>query len=295
MSAYHYAKLKAVEAIKVSQSLLKGLKDGSQHNDVKIVLEDGELEANKFVLSVRSEYFSKMFDKDGGFRENQTGDVRISCKKVVMEKILAYLYGGEVSIDGLDLLEVVQFLDMLRLMMLDDAFKCVENDFQEKLKSDTYPLEVCLNSVSVVLTNKLHKTFLDLMGFIWKNIETVTEEHQEYIEKLPRKILKSYFTERKMFPRCDDENSRKHFISAIVFFTIWEEVFNPVGGFKVAFKEEFELVDLTVFNIKDLLGCVKSSKIFSDEKIDAAVVKIHEKEKRCARYHGYDSDNSDYW
>ena len=77
MSAYHYAKRKPAEAVKVSQSLLKGLKDGSQHNDVKIVLEDGELEANKFVLSVRSEYFSKMFDKDGGFRENQTGDVRI--------------------------------------------------------------------------------------------------------------------------------------------------------------------------------------------------------------------------
>ena len=106
--------MKVAQMVKLSQSLLKSLRDGNQYNDVKIVLDDGDLEASKFVLSSRSEYFYKMFDKSHKFQENLQRDVKVSCKKVVMEQILTYLYGGEISIDGLSLIDAVELLDMLR-------------------------------------------------------------------------------------------------------------------------------------------------------------------------------------
>ena len=43
--------MKVAQMVKLSQSLLKSLRDGNQYNDVKIVLDDGDLEASKFVLS----------------------------------------------------------------------------------------------------------------------------------------------------------------------------------------------------------------------------------------------------
>ena len=55
--------------------------------------------------------------------------------------------------------------------------------------------------------------------------------------------------------------------------------------FKTVLKDEIRLVDLTTFEVEDLLGYVKKSKLFKDEDIDAAILKIHERE-RC--YHYYD-------
>ena len=45
---------------KFSSDIMKMLTNGTS-NDVKIVLEDGEILANKDVLCARSEYFATMF------------------------------------------------------------------------------------------------------------------------------------------------------------------------------------------------------------------------------------------
>jgi len=267
--------------------LLAGLKEGNQHNDVNLVLDDGELEASKFVLSLRSEYFSKMFDKHSGFKENQARDVKISCKKVVMEKIVIHLYGGAVTVDGLNFNEVVELLHMLNLMVLEDAFKLAEKNFVNELESDRYPLEECIDAMNFVFSTQLNDTFLGLLGYIWRNIDVVMREHQDYIVKFSPDILKAYFKDRDMF--FDDSD---FFVSTLEFLTKWEEIHNPTGGFKATFKEEISMVDLKMFKIEELLGCVRKSKLFNDEDIDAAVLEVHRRDMMTRNR--YDDDYSDY-
>ena len=62
---------------------LCSLKSGS-FNDVRIVLQDGEIEANKINLCLHSDYFQEIF-KDSNFTE---GEVKVECKKYFMEKVL---------------------------------------------------------------------------------------------------------------------------------------------------------------------------------------------------------------
>ena len=280
--------MKVAQMVKLSQSLLKSLRDGNQYNDVKIVLHDGELEASKFVLSSRSEYFYKMFDKSHEFQENHQRDVKVSCKKVVMEKILTYLYGGEMSIDGLSLIDAVELLDMLRLMVLEDAFNLAEKELMEKIENESFTIGVCLNTIPLVFSTKLRRTFFGLMDFIWSNLETVLEEHDEDIQHLSPDILKSYVRDEELQPNYGRTN--KQFIYGLKFFFKWYEIHHdiiPVSAsmFKTVLKDEIRLVDLTTFEVEDLLGCVKKSKLFKDEDIDAAILEIHERE-RC--YHYYD-------
>ena len=57
-------------------------------NDVTILLEDGEIKANKDVLMARSSYFSSMLNNDNNYVESQSGVVNLNyAKKAVMHGI----------------------------------------------------------------------------------------------------------------------------------------------------------------------------------------------------------------
>ena len=93
-------------------------------NDVRIVLEDGDILANKDVLSARSDYFATMFSnncKDGKFVEGETNKVDMShCSKVIIEKLIKYLFSGDMELHDLTLPDLVNMMHMTSMMMLDD-------------------------------------------------------------------------------------------------------------------------------------------------------------------------------
>ena len=66
-------------------------------DDVKIKVADGEVWANKALLSANSEYFSAMLDEEK-FKEGQegVGDLEKYSKEVVT-KLIHYFYSGEMS------------------------------------------------------------------------------------------------------------------------------------------------------------------------------------------------------
>ena len=112
------------EMTKVGEDLLKTLSNGD-HNDVKIILEDGEIGANKCILAARSEYFARMFNNQHPFNE-ANGTVKIPTTKVVMEYILGYIYGGELDcIYDLPIDDNLKLLDILRLMLFHSAFEAL--------------------------------------------------------------------------------------------------------------------------------------------------------------------------
>ena len=93
-------------------------------NDVKILLEDGEeITANKDVLCARSDYFSTMFRNNNqvSFVEGETNMVDMGhCNKVVMEKIIKYLFSGDMILHDLCLPDLVKMVNMTSMMMMDD-------------------------------------------------------------------------------------------------------------------------------------------------------------------------------
>ena len=129
----------------LASDLLKMLEKGSK-NDVTIVCMDGELKANRDILVARSEYFATMFSNEN-FVEGQTE--RIEMKTVFKDSMslaLEWLFSGSINTEKyLGLPTTVLTLDLLRLLMLNDAFSFLE----------TYALDMMskLDAVAVNLVN----------------------------------------------------------------------------------------------------------------------------------------------
>ena len=67
-----------------AEAHFKKLMEG-QFNDIKIICSDGVVEANKLMLSLRSDYFKAMFESSN-FIEAKTGEARMAgCKKSLMD------------------------------------------------------------------------------------------------------------------------------------------------------------------------------------------------------------------
>ena len=86
--------------MEVSKDILSHLQD-EELCDVKIVGTDGEIPANKTILIMRSQYFRSMFSSNNNFVESQAGSVKLPYTKAVVEKVVLYLYSGEMTCDDL--------------------------------------------------------------------------------------------------------------------------------------------------------------------------------------------------
>ena len=109
-------------------------KESLLHNDVSIktTLDNQELMANKFVLCARSRYFEAMFN-GLNFKES-SGNVEVPCTKPVMEKVLHFLYSGDIKHDNLSGMEMLEYLDILRLLMMDEPFHYLEGVVKKKIE-----------------------------------------------------------------------------------------------------------------------------------------------------------------
>ena len=85
-----------VKIIEEREVLVSNLKK-VLHDDVKLMTADGEVWANKALLSASSDYFSAMLDEEK-FKEGRegVGDLTQYSKEVV-NKVINYFYGGEIS------------------------------------------------------------------------------------------------------------------------------------------------------------------------------------------------------
>ena len=102
-------------------------------NDVKIVLEDGHILANKDVLCARSEYFSTMLSNGSNnnqvkFIEGETKTVDMAyCSKIIMEKIIKYFFSGNMVLNDLSFGNLLKMMNMTSMMMLDDIHANVKD------------------------------------------------------------------------------------------------------------------------------------------------------------------------
>ena len=116
----------------VNKDLLDSLKK-EEFSDIKIEALDGEVKANKTILSIRSEYFSRMLSPNNNFRESSNGRVKLPYPKVVVEKVVTYLYSGEMDCDDMELGPLLDLMELLKMMNLTEEVKQVERYTDDKI------------------------------------------------------------------------------------------------------------------------------------------------------------------
>ena len=82
--------------LKVSKNIAK-LFQNEAFNDVTIVLNNGELEANKVILCATSKFFYKAFLIKSESEALSTSSVKVNATKEAMEMVLKYLYTGKMK------------------------------------------------------------------------------------------------------------------------------------------------------------------------------------------------------
>ena len=122
---------------------LLNMAKGGTTTDIKIILEDGEIFANKDILIARSDYFATMLSNSNKkqFVEGQTNSIDLSfCSKVVMEKIINYLFSGRMNLHNVSVPNMINILNMAKMMLMDSLFDRIETYLIEFIDlKDEYP------------------------------------------------------------------------------------------------------------------------------------------------------------
>ena len=114
------------------EDIVKILERGSL-NDAKIKLSDGEIVANRDILMARSEYFATMFSNNK-FVEGETSSVDMSYfRKAVMEKIINFLFSGEMTITQMALEQLLELTHATDMMLLTKLKEKVEDYFKDEV------------------------------------------------------------------------------------------------------------------------------------------------------------------
>lgn len=135
-----------------NQGMLRMLSQGSS-NDVKIILSDGEIIANKDVLAAQCEYFAANFRWKERTQEGFNHIDNTDCSKEVMERIIKYLFTGFIKFKDLGLLQLLELLNQAMKLLLsgflqDFIAEYIENDvlsietLRENILDRTMPIEI---------------------------------------------------------------------------------------------------------------------------------------------------------
>ena len=170
-------------------------------NDVKIVLEDGEIFANKDVLSARSDYFATMFSSKNEFKfiegENNTVDMG-HCSKVIMDKIIKFMFSGGMCLHDLSLLVLVKMMNMTSMMMLDDLHNEIRDYVLEIIPGtrENYAiLPELVNSLKLAENFKFEELKKSLVLELFLSLEDLTDipdvvQNSDAFMMLPSNLLK---------------------------------------------------------------------------------------------------------
>ena len=130
----------------VTKDLVANLQD-PEYCDVRIVATDGEIPANKTILGMRSQYFRSMFSANNNFVESQVGIVKLPYSKGVLEKVIIYLYSGEMEFHDMDLRPLLDLMELLNLLNLATEFSTVGNFAMENIQGGKFSFSDCLKSL----------------------------------------------------------------------------------------------------------------------------------------------------
>ena len=115
---------------KLSSDWMKMLQNES-FNDVCIKLHDGEVFANKVVLSARSEYFAASLRWKESNKEKKDAKHEIifeNCCMKIMTLVIEYLYSGVLKVSDLDIMELLELRGQVRMLLPGDKINSIIED-----------------------------------------------------------------------------------------------------------------------------------------------------------------------
>ncbi len=256
------------------------LQEGSS-NDVQIKLSDGVIHANKDVLMTRSEYFKMMFKNN--FIESEKNIVDFShISKVVMEKILKFLFSGTVSFNNMSLLELIEMAQVCDMMLKKDLKEQVVHFVIFELLPDSGStasyLPTLLHGLKVADKLKLSSIedviIEELYYNIWGLLHLPNEDNQSSNEfkSLPFRMLKQIILckkeDKEVIKMVSNMDRLKAFVLWCSFNVCNEEVLDIAKSF-----------DIEEFSVEELLTYVKASRLFTTTEIERRILYLVKENK----------------
>ena len=246
-------------------------------NDVKIVMKDGEILANKDVLSARSDYFATMFSNTK-FVEGETSHVTFNnCSKVIMEKIFQYLFSGNVKLHDLSLRDLVKMMNMTTMMLLDDLKADIQQYLLEVIPKSGLncgSLPDLVESLMLTEQFKLDTIKKTLITELYSSLGGLSHipdvvKNSDALKNLPYNLLNDIY----WGPDKEDEDEDrlpddKDCFDAFVF---WLSENDCTDEEKENIKD---FIDFQVFSVEVLLTEIKKSGLYPIDEIDERVLEI---------------------
>ena len=267
-----------------NKDMLAMLNKGSP-NDVRILLRDGEITANKDVLAARCEYFAANLR----WKEETKDDSDIveitDCSKKVMERIIKYLFTGSIKFKDLGLMQLLELVNQVRKLLLKgDLQGLIEKVIREEVisfvkhkhsKSETL---LNLNCTDIIrgfqyadkfaidgVRPLIFRSFVALLPWIIGRDDGAIAA----FSSLPSQIVMELFSHAQHMT-IPKRNQRGLYSALVRCFLAWYQ--QNVDMCPNEKKKIFGMIDLDLVNASDLFQVVKPSGLFPDVEVDKRII-----------------------
>ena len=248
---------------------------------VKIILEDGEICANKDVLSARCAYFATCFSNNKRkFIEGETNAVNFGhCSKAIMEEIIKYLFSGGMKLHSLLLADLLKMMNMTKMLMLDDLLEDIQNFVLNYIKdSGVNPgtLPELVNGLILAEQFKSEITKDALVLELFRSLKDIPHTpdvvlNSEVFKTLPVNLVKDILLNDVSVGVIP--STKERFDSFVFWLTENECSDDDKRNITDSFTFD-------AFTVEELLTDVRSSGLYSIKRIDRRVLEIHQSVQR---------------
>ena len=116
-----------------------------------------------------------MFSANNNFVESQVESVKLSYSKAVLEKVIVYLYSGEMDFHAMDLRPLLDLMELLNLLNLATEFSTVGSFAMENIKGGKFSISDCLKSLDDCAKLGLKSVGESLLAYLGENFVNIAQ------------------------------------------------------------------------------------------------------------------------
>ena len=227
-----------------------------EYCDAKLESSDGTtILVNKTILSARSEYFRSMFSLNNNFVESQTGSVKMPYTKPVLEKLIVYLYSGELDCQSLELDQLLELMDLFNLFNLSAEFTSLEDYVKKNIENEQFLLSACLKGLKTSFQRGLLQTVgLTLLAYLGDSFAWICQ--MDEVGSLCQPLIIRLLQEK--------ENEPSQTIHRFRALNTWLSLNSTDGGMTELCLQMF---DLEHFTAAELASDVRKSGLYWSSQI----------------------------
>ena len=235
--------------------------------DIKIRGCDGEVAANKLLLRLSCQFFSSMFSPQSNFAEHEAGSITLPHTKTVLEKVVTYLYSGQMDCEQMDVTSLLELLGLLSYMNLSEELSTVELFAVERIKSGHFPLLDCLKALDISSQFGLEMAGQTLVFHLGQNIAEISQ--MEAVGSLSQDWLIRLVEEKK--------EVRGQTFARFQTLVRWLSVNVMDSDMK---EEVIRKVDFDHFTFKEFVSDVRKSGLFPVDKVIERMEQLFDAQKK---------------